>query len=867
MRNKKDVLYISIFCAMSLRLVGAHAQMQPTREYIRLGSQVVAIEQPSPASCVASSITTGNPINVTATIASQPVSVAFCGTAGEEINLQVTGSTVPGCLALVLSILKPDGTQLASGYVCGATGGIPFVTLPVAGAYTAVIAPQSGGTGIATVTLSVDQTGSITPGTSDTVTINIPGQNAQFPFSGTAGEEVNLQVTGSTVPGCLALVLSIFKPDGTQLTSGYVCGATGGIPFVTLPAAGTYTAVIAPQSGGTGSATVTLSVDQTGSITPGASDTVTINIPGQNAQFPFSGTAGEEVNLQVTGSTFPGCLALALSILKPDGTQLASGYVCGATGGIPFVTLPAAGTYTAVIAPQNGGTGSDTVTLSVDQTGSITPGTGDTVTINIPGQNARFAFSGTAGGEVNLQVTGSTFPGCLALALSILKPDGTQLASGYVCGATGGIPSVTLPLAGTYTAVIAPQNGGTGSAIVTLSEELAPPPGLIDMAPHDLTSDSSHPPYLVSASSFWPSLPAYGAFDNAAGNEYWIGTNAGVDWLQIDLGSSQLLGSYAIQATTELLRMPKNWTMEGSNDGTTWIVVDTQTAQTAWTNNEVLTFTVSAVSESYRYYRLDITANNGDATYTDVGEMYLYQGATGTTAQTITFPAIAAQLNSNPPFALSATASSGLTVSYAVTSGPATVSGATVALTGAPGTVTIQATQTGNGVYAAATPVSQSFAVTYAYGADMAPHNLTSDTSHPPYVVSASSFWPSLPAYAAFDNAAGNEYWVGTNAGVDWLQIDLGSSQLLGSYAIQATTELLRMPKNWTMEGSNDGTTWNVVDTQTGQTAWTNNEILTFTVSAVSESYRYYRLDITANNGDATYTDVGEMYLYQGIAP
>ena len=62
------------------------------------------------------------------------------------------------------------------------------------------------------------------------------------------------------------------------------------------------------------------------------------------------------------------------------------------------------------------------------------------------------------------------------------------------------------------------------------------------------------------------------------------------------------------------------------------------------------------------------------------------------------------------PFTLSATASSGLAVSYSVTSGPATVLGNTVTLTGV-GTVVIQATQAGNTSYAAATPVSQSFVV------------------------------------------------------------------------------------------------------------------------------------------------------------
>lgn len=85
------------------------------------------------------------------------------------------------------------------------------------------------------------------------------------------------------------------------------------------------------------------------------------------------------------------------------------------------------------------------------------------------------------------------------------------------------------------------------------------------------------------------------------------------------------------------------------------------------------------------------------------------------TAQTITFPPIPTHRVGDAPFALNATASSGLPVTYAVVSGPATVSGNTVTLTGA-GTVTLQASQPGNTTYAAAPNVSQTFTVTTATG-------------------------------------------------------------------------------------------------------------------------------------------------------
>jgi len=83
-------------------------------------------------------------------------------------------------------------------------------------------------------------------------------------------------------------------------------------------------------------------------------------------------------------------------------------------------------------------------------------------------------------------------------------------------------------------------------------------------------------------------------------------------------------------------------------------------------------------------------------------------------SQTITFGALANQAYGTAPFTVSATASSGLAVSFASTT-PAvcTVAGATVTLVSA-GTCTIQATQAGNTNYAAATPVNRSFQVTQA---------------------------------------------------------------------------------------------------------------------------------------------------------
>jgi hypothetical protein len=131
----------------------------------------------------------------------------------------------------------------------------------------------------------------------------------------------------------------------------------------------------------------------------------------------------------------------------------------------------------------------------------------------------------------------------------------------------------------------------------------------------------------------------------------------------------------------------------------------------------------------------------GNGTYaaaTPVDRSFNVTGAE--TAQTITFPAIPTKHPADAPFALAATSDSGLAVSYAVTSGPATVSGNTVTLTGAAGSVTIQATQAGNGTYSAATPVSQTFAVSALTAQTITFPPLSNGSANdPPFVLIGSS--------------------------------------------------------------------------------------------------------------------------------
>ncbi|MCB9256894.1 MAG: T9SS type A sorting domain-containing protein [Chitinophagales bacterium] len=88
--------------------------------------------------------------------------------------------------------------------------------------------------------------------------------------------------------------------------------------------------------------------------------------------------------------------------------------------------------------------------------------------------------------------------------------------------------------------------------------------------------------------------------------------------------------------------------------------------------------------------------------------------------QAISFPAIPNKVSVEAPFILDATASSGLAVSFEVISGPATVQGNVLSLSGQAGEVWVKAKQLGNASYSPAEELSTSFLV-------IDPNNLVAD--------------------------------------------------------------------------------------------------------------------------------------------
>jgi ABC-type anion transport system duplicated permease subunit len=170
-------------------------------------------------------------------------------------------------------------------------------------------------------------------------------------------------------------------------------------------------------------------------------------------------------------------------------------------------------------------------------------------------------------------------------------------------------------------------------------------------------------------------------------------------------------------------------------------------------------FTISATASSglpvsFRILSGPATISGSTITLTGIGTVVVEASQPGNTnynaatpvsqsftsklSQTVTFAAIPSKVYGNPPFALSATASSGLVVTFRIISGPATVSGSTVTITGA-GTVIVEASQAGNTTYNAATAVRQSFTVAKANQTISFPAITSKNSGTPPFTISATA--------------------------------------------------------------------------------------------------------------------------------
>jgi hypothetical protein len=296
--------------------------------------------------------------------------------------------------------------------------------------------------------------------------------------------------------------------------------------------------------------------------------------------------------------------------------------------------------------------------------------------------------------------------------------------------------------------------------------------------------------------------PAWKAFNRSSldENDIWASqSTAFPHYLQYDFHSGVVINKYAIQErnSPNFVGFPRDFSLQGSNDNTNWVTLDTRNnigapGPAAW--SAYFTFNNGA---AYRYYRLNITAVVGGSTEVNISELKLIclsvDGADNATTSTCT---------------------------------------------------TIMA----------------------------------SNTVPDPNVVAATSEYYSeyrstyYSAWKAFNGTNLNESdrWISATSVPPWyIQYDFGAGRAtaINKYAIQeqnynGTTvvngEIINeqnynsgdgFPRDFSLQGSNDGANWATLDTRVnidapGMNAW--SPYFTFSNGI---AYRYYRIYITAVNG------------------
>ncbi len=81
-------------------------------------------------------------------------------------------------------------------------------------------------------------------------------------------------------------------------------------------------------------------------------------------------------------------------------------------------------------------------------------------------------------------------------------------------------------------------------------------------------------------------------------------------------------------------------------------------------------------------------------------------------------------------------------------------------------------------------------------------------------------------------------------------QVTLSEATSITHYAISSANDFdERDPKDWTLQGSNDASAWTDLDRQTGQAFTARLQQKDYKLAAPTAAYKYFRLNITANNG------------------
>jgi RHS repeat-associated protein len=294
--------------------------------------------------------TIGTAKNLSATRPGQTTAYTFTATAGQRLSLSFGSFAFSPTVGV--EIHRPDGSLLQDTYLSSLL--LNLGPLPVAGTYVFVMHPPFAMTGSSQVTLlgRIDAGASTVGGAAKVLTVSQAGFLAETSFTATAGERLSFGFSNWTFDAGAMLRGAVIDANGQQVYG--IQNANTASLDITISTAGTYGLIIgagtvASGTFGTGSVTATISDQQNaGTISLDTAKTITFGRVGQSARVTFAGTAGQNLALNVTGSTLP--FFPQVTVHKPDGTGLV---VIAEPPSVSIQPLPTTGNYEIDLSPSS----------------------------------------------------------------------------------------------------------------------------------------------------------------------------------------------------------------------------------------------------------------------------------------------------------------------------------------------------------------------------------------------------------------------------------------------------------------------------------------------------------------------------------
>jgi YD repeat-containing protein len=422
--------------------------------YDQLG-RLISVTDPAAGTAVYSYDSVGNLLSISRYASTNVLVITFAptsGPAGTVVSISGAGfSATPSQNAVTFNgvaatVTYSTATQIVATVPSGAGTGPIAVTSPTGSATSSTsftVGSPPGSPSISGFTPAIGA-----PGASVTISgtnFNSTAYNNRVSFN-----PVRATVSSSTTTSISATVpvsgsgkISVATPAGSGVSSS---------DFF-IPPVG-YTAT---------------SVGFTGRVSLGSSIAVSVTNASPNALVVFDGVAGRQVSLRESNSSIS---VLSMAYYNPDGTNLLARQDMSPSNGntsIGAVTLPLTGTYTILVTTSSAGSVTVSLYDCTPVVAAITPGGGPVSIANsVLAQSMILTFTASAGQRVSM-ITSNVNVCCGVIHGYLLKPDGSTLSNISIQSMiTNFIDTQTLPVAGTYSILVAPGGSSTGSVSVTL---------------------------------------------------------------------------------------------------------------------------------------------------------------------------------------------------------------------------------------------------------------------------------------------------------------------------------------------------------------------------------------------------------------